>query len=403
MEKRSKIIRLITSVIIAIALWVYVINVVNPSSSTTVRNIPVKLTGTEVLASKNLAITGSGEYTVDLSVNAQRTELAVLSPDNFIATADVSGLTLGQDYITVEVTAPNGYVVEDIRSRKIQVYVDELTTKTVSVDVEYSDAGNSYETAVLSMYPSIVEISGSKQLVDSIHSYVVSIDSSKLSYEELSYLSLEGEVRDSSGNVLKGLTVNTKSVDVTATIYSTKTVAFKMNYSGSPWHGAKVRSVSAPGSITVKGPAEVLAGVSEISSQWVDIDGIFDDFETPIRPILPGGVIVCKKDQNAVFAVDIDDTGSVQFEYSADEIVTNNLPEGLTASYTAEGGGVITVTVTGPVAVLRGMSPSDVVISVDGSNFKESTKSAALTAGTPVSGVNLNLSPASVKAAVKKY
>ncbi len=67
MESR-KIVRLITSLLISIALWVYVINVVNPSSTTTVRNIPVTLTGTETLYEKNLAIEGSGDFTVDITV-----------------------------------------------------------------------------------------------------------------------------------------------------------------------------------------------------------------------------------------------------------------------------------------------------------------------------------------------
>ncbi len=149
MESR-KILRLITSVLISIALWVYVINVVNPSSTTTVRNIPVTLTGTEVLYGNNLAIQGSGAYTVDITVRANRSELSTLSADNIVAKADVSGLTLGQDYITVDVTVPREYTVEDIRSRKIQVYVDELERKTVPVEVSYSGSQKNGSEATVS-------------------------------------------------------------------------------------------------------------------------------------------------------------------------------------------------------------------------------------------------------------
>ena len=133
MESR-KIVRLITSVLISIALWVYVINVVNPSSTTTIRNVPVTLTGMDTLYANNLAIEGSGDYTVDITVRGTRTDLSTLPMDNIVATADVSELTLGQDFITVEVAVPREYTVEDIRSRKIMVYVGELETKTVPVE-----------------------------------------------------------------------------------------------------------------------------------------------------------------------------------------------------------------------------------------------------------------------------
>ena len=87
MESR-KILRLVTSLLISIALWVYVINVVNPSSTTVVRNIPVTLTGTEELYEKNLAIDGSGKYTVDITLRGSRTDLSTISVDNIVATAE---------------------------------------------------------------------------------------------------------------------------------------------------------------------------------------------------------------------------------------------------------------------------------------------------------------------------
>ena len=101
-------------VVIAIALWLFVINVVNPPTQITVRSVPVKLLNEDYLESSNLAIAGEGIYTVDVDLSGKRTDLMVKSSD-LTATADLNGLTPGQNYITVRVTAPSGTTVEQIR------------------------------------------------------------------------------------------------------------------------------------------------------------------------------------------------------------------------------------------------------------------------------------------------
>lgn len=402
MESR-KIVRLISSVLISIALWVYVINVVNPSSTTTVRNIPVTLTGTETLYEKNLAIVGSGSYTVDITVRASRTDLSTLSVDNITATADVSGLTLGQDYITVDVSVPREYTVEDIRTRKIQVYVDELDFKTAKVNVifEGTPSGN-YEATVVSLYPSTVQVYGAKRLVENVDDVFVTIDASKLEYESVTESVLRGTVRDSSGNVLQGVETAEQDITVAVASYSTKPVALKTSYYGDPWAGVTINNISAPETITIKGASANLSAVSEIYSQDIDIDGVYEDTSVDIVPILPEGIFVSDKSKDLKLSIDLADTGSIEFYYYPYEINTTGLSESLRASYSLGDGSYIIATVTGPVTTLKTMSASDIVITADGSKFTTSTKTARITAGTQITGVNISLSTQTVSVNVEE-
>ncbi len=403
MESR-KVLRLITSVLISIALWVYVINVVNPSSTTTVRNIPVTLTGTEVLTEKNLAIEGSGVYTVDITVRGTRTDLSTLSADNIVATADVSELTLGQDYITVAVTVPRDYTVEDIRSRKIQVYVDELEYKTVPVTVNCSGSQkNGYEATVISVYPGSVEVYGAKKLVESVGSFEVTVDASVLGYETVSELSLEGKIKDVSGNDLTGrVRIDEPAVTVSATNYSTKSAVLRTGYYGQPWAGASINRITAPETVTIKGPMDILSGVTEIRSEDIDIEGIYGDAEFPIVPILPEGIYLSDKDRDIKLVIDLADTGSVDFYYYPYEISSVNLADNLYASYSLSNGTYITATVSGPIATLRTMSASDVTLSADGSKFVLGNTTVKVTAATQISGVNISLSPQTVSVYVRE-
>ena len=401
MESR-KWIRLVLSIAISIALWVYVINVVNPSSTITVRNIPVTLTGTDILYGKNLAIEGKGEYTVDITVRASRSDLSTLSVDNIVATADVSELTLGQDYITVSVSISREYTVEDIRSRKILVYVDELAVKTVPVRIEYSGTQKAgYEAAAVSVSPEYVEVYGAKKLVDMAGAYVVDVDTTKLEYETLKQLELTGQTLDSSGNAL-GVISDTEVVTVSAATFPTKTVKLKTGYYGEPWAGASINRITVPETVTVKGAMDKLSEVTEVYAEEIDIEGIYGDAEFDIVPVLPEGVYLSEADKDIKLVIDLADTGSIDFHYYPYDVVTLNLADNLYASYSLQDEGYITATVTGPISTLRTMSSSDVTLSIDGSKLVIGTSSVKMTAGSQISGVSISLSPQTVSVYVRE-
>lgn len=396
----KKIIRLISSVLISIALWVYVINVVNPSSTTIVKNVPVKLNGTQELLEGNMAIVGNAEYTVDVVVRAPRTNLATLSPDNLVATADVSGLTLGQDYITVNVKAPTGYTVDDIRSRKIQVYVDELEYKQVEVSFEGTAAAGGCETAALDINPNVVSVYGAKQFIDNLDSYIVKVDPALLSGETPVTLACTGEATDALGNVLKGVSCVEQQINVTAALYQTKKVPLKCEYTGDVWKGASINNLSMPNEITVKGPMSVLSDVSEIIADTISIEGAYESRNERLKLHLPDEISVAAEDKDISFVLSIADTGTIDFKFMDTDITVKYLAEGLSIERPT-GGRIITASVTGPVGVLRTMSESDIAIEIDASKFSSGTREAKLIARSSVSGVNINLAPASINLTVK--
>jgi len=403
MEK-SKIIRLIVSICLSIGLWVYVINVVNPASSTVIRNIPVSLQNENTLASKGLAITGSGEYTVDITINAPRKDLEVISADNFVATADVSELTMGQDYITVSVTGPKGYSITEIRSRKIQVYVDELVTRTVPVDVVCSDAASGYEACVLTIYPDTVEISGSRQLVENVASYTINIDTqNELNFEQESILTKTGQAQNESGGNILGVKVNSETIEIKATIFSQKKVKLVTNYTGSLWTGASLVGISAPETLVVKGSTEALSKLSELSSKKISIEGIYEDFESAIDVNLPEGIYLSLENKNPMLYVDIADNGQISFTYSLNDIEIQGLSDEFTASLARSEDKYFSATVTGPIKTLKTLSPKDISLSIDASGFAAvGSKDVKLNTGTQIEGINITLSPSQVNVTIRK-
>jgi YbbR domain-containing protein len=81
--KKSRLITMIISLLAAIALWIYVVTVVNPDGNTTLTNVPVTFSGQEALqADQNLIITKGADatVTVDFSGKELRSQEARAGP-----------------------------------------------------------------------------------------------------------------------------------------------------------------------------------------------------------------------------------------------------------------------------------------------------------------------------------
>ena len=59
-KKNRKIFNIVLAIVLAVGVWLYVINVENPSGTGTVREIPVTVVGEDSLAEQGLMVTEPG-------------------------------------------------------------------------------------------------------------------------------------------------------------------------------------------------------------------------------------------------------------------------------------------------------------------------------------------------------
>ena len=224
------------------------------------------------------------------------------------------------------------------------------------------------------------------------------------SQDSATQVSSDGSVRDvgsrvhgGGGGIRPTMWIDLESIvdkaEDEAVSYSEKTVPLVVNYHGDPWAGTSIYRISVPETIVVKGSSEALSSVSEVYSEEIDIEGIYEDISIDIVPKLPDGIYLSEKNSNLQFQVNLADTGSIHFYYQPNEIKTSNLADGLKVSYSLGNEGYITATVSGPTSVLRTMSASDVIITADGERFTKGQWSVKLSAQTKIEAVNISLSP----------
>ncbi|MDR3072691.1 MAG: hypothetical protein LBU41_04285 [Clostridiales Family XIII bacterium] len=118
---------LVLSILIAIALWAYVVLAIDPVGEERFTNIPVNITNADALTAQGLAIDSEDVGTVTVTVTGNRSELVDLKEEHFKAVADVQGLTYGNHHVTVTVAAPLGLKVTDVKPTYITISVVDLS------------------------------------------------------------------------------------------------------------------------------------------------------------------------------------------------------------------------------------------------------------------------------------
>ena len=272
MERREIIDRVI-AVAIAIGLWFYVISVVNPPTTVTIRQVPVTLLNQEYLDESRLAIAGDGNYTVDVSLSGKRKDL-ILTQADLTATADLNGLLPGQNYITVKVTSPGNTTVEEIRTEKIQVYIDELIVAKKPVELNILNVLAGTELSAISLDHETISVSGAKSLVDMVDRVLVTVDAAGMAVDEPETLQLAITPVDAEGNAVKAVNTDSAYVTLSATLYTVKSVPLYTRVDGTPGMGLELMSSNIPSTVSIKGTLLDLAKINYVDAEPLDIEGI---------------------------------------------------------------------------------------------------------------------------------
>ena len=389
---RNEIINRIAAVLLAIGLWVYVLSYVNPPTTVTIRQVPVALQNIEYMNESGLAIAGDGIYTVDVVLSGKRKDL-ILTPADLTASADLNGLTPGQNYITVKVTAPSNTTVSEIRTEKIQVYVDELVSvaKPVILDVVNIPAGT--EFTVLDLDADTITVSGAKSLVDMVDHIDVHVDASGLSVDEPDTLQIAITPVDSEGNYVKAVKTDRVFVNLTSTLYTVKSVPLYTRVDGAPGYGVELLSSNIPSSVSIKGTLLDLAKINYIDAEPLNIEGITVNTELPVTPILPDGVELASDNGSMIASFTLSEQGSVTVEADSDAIELQNIPEGFTVSTDGKPF-AMQVTVKGPIETIAEIPEDAFAYYADLSEISEAGEyDVTIGVSTTLEGVEIAVEP----------
>lgn len=187
-SKGRKVFNIVLAIAIAFGLWLYVINVENPTGTVTLRGVPVKIEGKETLEEKGLMVTDLSAETMNVKLSGRRKVLMNLDKDNVSLAVDVTSVSYeGQWDLTCRTVYPSYVSTSSVSTSGwsnlyVTVTVEEKATKQVPVRGQF--IGTEAEGAVVesvSVEPNTVSLEGPASVLSSIQYALVQVGGEEVS------------------------------------------------------------------------------------------------------------------------------------------------------------------------------------------------------------------------------
>lgn len=286
----------IISLIIAILLWIYIIAVVDPAVTITVRDIPIRYTNQNVLEEKGLCLVNDSKTTVELKISGSRKRVANIDNKNIYATVDLTTISkTGTFSLPIAISIP--YEYNEIVSKKpynATVVIDKV--ETAERDVKVLTTGNTASGYIAgTAVPSVksVMLTGAATMIDRISYVGVELDYDGRSAEindtaRLFFVDREEKRIASNNEIYSLVSKGVEEVTVNCPVYKLKTVPVTVDAKiNGELENYKI-SVQ-PGNVTIYAENEVLEQIDEIKTETINLDAMEEE-TLEVKLIVPEGV-----------------------------------------------------------------------------------------------------------------
>jgi len=344
----------ILSLIVAIFIWLLVINVDNPIITKTFVVTDVQLLNEAYIdADGKMCMRDEEQQPIRVTIKAKRKILDDISVMDIRAVADLQqAVSLDTTPVMVPIMASVGKIPAEniqVSPQNLSLHIEDKETQefVVTVTTNNTRPDKGYEIGNLISNPEKIRITGPTSLINKIDKVVASVNVNSAVADvtqetDVTVIDKNGE--EFSSQDLNYL--NVSKVYVSARLWKVRTdVKISAECSGSTAEGYQVESVTTtPNVISVAGSDEALSALAEqnntiwIPADAIDISGKDKDHEEKINisEYLPEGLKLTSDSSEDVFVhVNILPQGSTVCEIPTKNIKVENMPKGMQAAFDA--------------------------------------------------------------------
>lgn len=398
------------AVLIALVLWLAIVNVNDPEKTITVSNIPISVTNESAITSRDMVYNVKSEQYLNITVSGKRSIVSNLSAEDFRATASLKELSKVNS-IPVDVTTKNASL-----GRKITIVKQSAQTILVDVEnveekdftdlvVEYTGkVADGYVAGLSSMSTDEVTVKAPTSIIDKIKKIAVrcSLDGTNTNISKkcpvILYDKNDKEIKSDE------IELSDKKIRVNVNVLRAKQVpisTINKDKLGKPADGYVVDDVIlSSDSITVYGSEESLDSIESLDIQDdIDVSDAKGDVTQNIDVTgkLPKGLSVSGESTITVKVV-IKKLITRTFEYDASEVSLNDLSSDLDVQLVTK---KVKVTLQGEEEVISQLTKGDMAISADLGKVKEGTTTVHVDVAVPDNTTLMNNVTIKIKAKAK--
>ena len=398
------------AVLIALVLWLAIVNVNDPEKTITVSNIPISVTNESAITSRDMVYNVKSEQYLNITVSGKRSIVSNLSAEDFRATASLKELSKVNS-IPVDVTTKNASL-----GRKITIVKQSAQTILVDVEnveekdftdlvVEYTGkVADGYVAGLSSMSTDEVTVKAPTSIIDKIKKVAVrcSLDGTNTNISKkcpvILYDKNDKEIKSDE------IELSDKKIRVNVNVLRAKQVpisTINKDELGKPADGYVVDDVIlSSDSITVYGSEESLDSIESLDIQDdIDVSDAKGDVTQNIDVTgkLPKGLSVSGESTITVKVL-IKKLITRTFEYDASEVSLNDLSSDLDVQLVTK---QVKVTLQGEEEVISQLTKDDMAISADLGKVKEGTTTVHVDVAVPDNTTLMNNVTIKIKAKAK--
>lgn len=291
---------IVLSILVAVIMWAFVMTSTNPSLSKTIRNVPLTIKNQEVMQKDGYALVGKDEVaSVNVKVEGSRSDLASLSAEDLVASIDLGVPTEGIKTLNVNVDVPSGIRIESVSPSNINLKMEKIVKKDLTVDIKISDRLK--ESKIIN----VSEQSTKKITVSGLRNYVDKVDKIVLNINEEEYL--DGKIHDigvkpvdKNGKTVENVDLSQNDVSISFDVLQSKEVGVELNYDNLPKNMQIEESKISPQKIIIKGEKNILDKINSIKTRKIDLSILKNNvFEQSVELNIPESVELSDTDSFA--------------------------------------------------------------------------------------------------------
>lgn len=367
---KNKVLAVLLSAAVAFGLWLYVITVVNPESEKTYYDIPVVIQNKEILAERGLMIV-SNVPKVTLVLKSSRTILNNLNEANINVIANVANIEKpGTHNLSYNISYPgnvpyNEVAVQSSSTDLVTIKIENKIKKMIPVVIDYGGTavpdGFIADLKNVQLDYQAIVTSGPESVMKKIEKAVIKVnltDRTKTMIEELEYTLCDAEGKPVDAELV---TTNVDRVNLTLKIQRMKEIALVVEVLEGGGATAETSTILiTPQTIWVSGSDVLLENLEQLNIGTVNLAEMLQNkiLEFPI--IMPEGVTNETGLETAT--VDVRFPMLMMKAFSVTSITAINVPEGMEVAMITQ---ALEVIVRGPISVMKTMTASDIMVTVD--------------------------------------
>lgn len=306
---KNKKFNMIISLLIAIALWAFVIGTMDPVTTKNFQDVPVSFTHIEELSDQGLAIADSTVKKINVTAQGKKSVLNETDSSDVRAVIDAKDLKLGTNKCRIKITISGKATVKNQSTTVAYVTVENITSSERNIVVSFSNAEETKEEPTLiSQSQSTVSVKATTSVLSRVDHVKAVIPASEVS-KSVASLNAALVAVDKNGNKVENVVLSTPMIKVEAVLYKTKTVALKVQV-----RGLGDKKAEKPESVTVKGPSDLLDSISTITADEINAASISKATSIKLNLHLPDGVFVASSSKPMVVKIIPTDTGNKPVE-----------------------------------------------------------------------------------------